>query len=299
MKIRNPFAQSKQYWTVRFLLPAKAAQMAADSFSDLALSVSSFEVDEAQHIWSAELLFDGPPDSQELKRRLILLCALHQTELPKIETARLEQKDWQGQVAQSFPPIRAGRIFVHGAHSKAEVPYGVIPVQVDAGAAFGSGDHGTTRCCLLALDWLAAKRQFARVLDMGCGSGILAIAAAKLWNAEVVASDIDEVAVRVTKDNIRINQVSQHITALVSDGYANPAIRRVAPYNLIISNILARPLVQLAPKARAHLAPGGMMVLSGLLRDQERFVAQAYHQQRLYIKKRFIDGGWCTLVLGS
>lgn len=295
----NPFAQSRHYWTVRFGLHVDMIDAADQGFTDMALAVSSFEVDETAQLWSMELLFDSPPDEEEVRRRLLLLCAMFDVKMPTFETQKLQQQDWLANVAQDFPPIRVGRLYIHGAHCKKDIPCGVIAVQVDAGSAFGSGEHGTTKCCLQALDYLAKKHHFTNVLDMGCGSGILAIAAAKLWKTKVTASDIDAVAVKVTSENARINQVTRHITALVSDGYANPAVRRAAAYDLIVSNILARPLVQLAPKVPMHLAAGGMLVLSGLLTTQERYVAEAYARQHLYVRKRFIDAGWCTLLLSN
>ncbi|MGE0754510.1 MAG: 50S ribosomal protein L11 methyltransferase [Alphaproteobacteria bacterium] len=292
----NPFAQSRYYWVVRMALPGNMINEADDKFSDIALAVSSFEVDEKLNKWNMELLFDHAPDMAEVKRRLIILCSLYNITQPEMHTEKLAQQDWLANVARDFPPIRLNRLYVHGAHCRQDIPTGVIPVQVDAGAAFGSGEHGTTKCCLMALEYLAKQRHCANVLDMGCGSGILAIAAAKLWRSHVVASDIDPIAVRVTQENARINRVTQHMTMLVSNGYAHPAIRRAAPYELIISNILAKPLVYLAKQVPQHLAPGGQVVLSGLLATQERYVAEAYAQHHLFVKKRFIDAGWCTLV---
>lgn len=293
----NPFAQSRQYWKVIFTLPAAAVGTAEESFSDMALAVSAFETDEANQVWTFELLFDAPPDMQELARRLLVLSALHRVHAPKPELQVLEQQDWLGQVAQNFPPLSIGRFYVHGAHVSASPPVGSISIQVDAGAAFGSGEHGTTRCCLQALDWLARQRECRRILDMGCGSGILAIAAAKLWKTEVLAADIDPVAVSVTQANARINREQAHIAAFVSDGYSSERIRRAGKFDLIVANILARPLIKLAPDLERHLARHGMAVLSGLLASQEQQVLSAHLMQGLKLARRFAYGEWCTLVL--
>lgn len=297
MQQPNPFAQSPHYWAVRFEIPKRAAEQAGENFGDIALSAASFEIDEDAGLWSMELLFGAPPDMREVLHRLKILAEMFGIDVPQAETEKLPQQDWLANVARDFPPIRIGRFFVHGAHDADKVPHSVIPLQVEAGAAFGSGEHGTTHCCLEALNYLAKQRHCKNILDMGCGSGILAIAAAKLWKMRVLATDIDAVAVRVTKENAEINRVTRWVDPLVSDGYAHAELRRRAPYDLIVSNILARPLVSLAPKAAAHLAPGGAVVLSGLLEDQERFVASAYAAQHLFVKKRFLNSGWCTLLL--
>jgi ribosomal protein L11 methyltransferase len=147
----------------------------------------------------------------------------------------------------------------------------------------------------MCLRWIASHPMPAQVLDYGCGSGILAIAAAKIWRCNVLAVDIDDVAVRVTQENAAINNVE--ITSAVSDGYNSDRVRKAAPYDLITSNILARPLVELAPKLAASLAPGGYAILSGLLASQEKQVLSAHIMQGLKLQKRFLGGEWCTLVL--
>jgi len=293
----NPFAQSPQYWKVVFDIPAAAAGTADNSFDDISLAVSGFETDEANKIWTYELLFGAPPEMPEVERRLMILCSLHNIPIPKTQLVKVEQQDWLAQVAKNFPPLSIGRFYVHGSHVEESPPPGSIPIQVDAGAAFGSGEHGTTRCCLEALDWLAKKRSFKRVLDMGCGSGVLAIAAAKLWKTDVLAVDIDPIAVRITQANVQTNREAMHVTSAVSDGYTHERVRRGGPYDLIVSNILARPLVAFAPDLAAHLQRHGVAVLSGLLVSQEKQVLSAHAMQGLKLKKRFVHNEWCTLVL--
>lgn len=292
----NPFAQSPYYWKVAFALPASAAQAVEQSFDDMALSISAFETDEKNHVWACELLCDAVPDMEEIERRVLVLSAVHRFPAPALSMERLEQKDWLGEVARSFPPVSAGRFYIYGSHVTAPTPASRIAIKIDAGAAFGSGEHGTTGTCLEALDWLARKRDFRRVLDMGCGSGILAIAAAKLWHADILAADIDPVAVAVTKQNARTNRV--HMEAVVSDGYASDRIKHCAPYDLIVCNILARPLVKFAPALARHLAADGIAVLSGLLASQEAQIKNVHTAQDLKCIRRFADGDWRTLVLG-
>ncbi len=291
----NPFAQSAEHWQVVFTIPAAAAGTAENSFDDNTLSVAAFETDEANHIWTIELLYESEPDMEDIKRRLLLLSALHDVPLPVATLKQLPAQDWLKAVARDFPPLSIGRFYVHGAHVKDAPPAGSISIQVDAGAAFGSGEHGTTSGCLEAMEWLAKSHHFRNVLDMGCGSGILAIAASKLWRGEVLAADIDPVAVNVTKENARINRA--RLDTVVSDGYSHEKIKRTAPYDLIISNILARPLVAFAPQLKRHLRGGGMAVLSGLLSSQEAQVKSAHMAQGLKLERRFNNGDWCTLVL--
>lgn len=298
MTTGNPFAQSEQYWKVIFTIPSEAAGTAEVSFDDIAMAVSGFETDEANGIWTFELLFGEKPDMGEMQSRLMVLALLHAVEVPEAQLLEVEQKDWLKQVAQDFPPLAIGRFYVHGSHVAEPPPTGSIAIQVDAGAAFGSGEHGTTRCCLEALDWLSKKHGFRHILDMGCGSGILAIAAAKLWkSAEVLAVDIDPVAVRVTQENVLINREHTKVTSAVSDGYDSEKIKRVETFDLIVSNILARPLMAFAPDLAKHLAPEGYAVLSGLLTSQETQVLAAHKMQGLKLDKRFVFGEWCTLVL--
>lgn len=293
----NPFQQSPQYWRVVFTIHADAAGTAEEAFNDVALAVSGFETDEANGIWTFDILFGEEPDMAEIQRRLLVLSALHDARASEPELQKVEQEDWLAKTARSFPPLSIGRFYVHGSHVEEAPPVGSIPIQVDAGAAFGSGEHGTTSCCLEALDWLNRKRSFKRILDMGCGSGILAIAAAKLWKTDVVAVDIDPVAVRVTEENARINGEATRIIAGVSDGYSGDKVKKGAPYELIVSNILARPLIAFAPELYRNLEDGGFAVLSGLLTSQEQQVLSAHVMQGLKLEKRFLNGEWCTLVL--
>lgn len=293
----NPFAQSPHYWKVLFQLPAAAVGTAEEAFNDIALAVSGFETDEANHIWTFELLFGDEPEREEILRRLFVLSMLHNVPVPELEIVKLEQQDWLANVARSFPPLSIGRFYVHGSHVEEAPPAGSLAIQVDAGAAFGSGEHGTTSCCLEAMDWLAKKRGFKKILDMGCGSGILAIGAAKLWRTDVLAVDIDPVAVRVTQDNVQTNREQTRVTSAVSDGYACEKIKRGAPFDLIVSNILARPLIAFAPDLVKHLARDGVAVLSGLLTSQESQVLSAHLMQGLKLEKRFVHQEWCTLVL--
>lgn len=299
MNTTNPFAQAEFYWRVTFTLHADAVGTAEEAFGDMALSVSAFETDEAAGIWTFDLVFEAEPDMAELNTRLALLSGLHGVAQPKPVLEKMEQQDWLAAVARSFPPLTIGRFYIYGSHVTDAPPHGLIPIQVDAGAAFGSGEHGTTSCCLKALEWLAKSKNPRSVLDMGTGSGILAIAAAKLWKVPVIAVDLDPVAVRVTQENVRINREQMLVKSAVSDGYSGDIVKKNAPYDVIVSNILARPLMEFAPQLAKNLAGGGMAVLSGLLTSQEQQVLAAHKMQGLSLVKRFVNDEWCTLVISG
>ena len=212
-----------------------------------------------------------------------------------ITVAPLPDQDWIRLSQEGLPPVRAGRFFVYGAHDAGTVPHGVIPMKIEAGLAFGTGHHETTALCLGALSTIARERAFRNVLDLGCGTGLLAIGAAKLWKRPVLASDIDPVAVTVTRDNARANGVAPLVRAVTADGLTNPILANGAPYDLLIANILAGPLTQLAPSIIRSLAPGAVLLLSGLLTNQEKLVTSFYRSLRYVGARR--AGPWSALVL--
>ena len=212
-----------------------------------------------------------------------------------ITVAPLPDQDWIRLSQEGLPPVRAGRFFVYGAHDAGTVPHGVIPMKIEAGLAFGTGHHETTALCLAALSDLARERSFRNVLDLGCGTGLLAIGAAKLWKRRVLASDIDPVAVEVTRDNARANGVGPLVAAVTADGLTSPVLANSAPYDLLIANILAGPLTQLAPAIQKALAPGAVLLLSGLLNNQEKLVTSFYQNLRFVGARR--AGPWSALVL--
>jgi ribosomal protein L11 methyltransferase len=206
----------------------------------------------------------------------------------------LPDQDWIRLSQQGLPPVRAGRFFVYGAHDQGKVPDGVIPIRIEAGLAFGTGHHETTALCLSVLSDLA-HRPFKNVLDLGSGTGLLAIGAAKLWKKPLLASDIDPVAVEVTEENARANGVAPWVRAVTADGLVHPVLAANAPYDLVIANILAGPLTRLAPQIVGALKPGGLLVLSGLLHNQEAMILSFYHRLRFLSRHR--EGPWSALVL--
>jgi ribosomal protein L11 methyltransferase len=214
-----------------------------------------------------------------------------------VHVALLPDQDWIKLSQEGLPPVRAGRFFVYGVHDVGRVPHGVIPMRIEAGLAFGTGHHETTALCLEVLSDLAKARRFDNVADIGCGTGLLAIGAAKLWKRRVIASDIDPVAVHVTRENAHANQVAPLICAVSADGLVNPTLARHAPYDLILANILAGPLTLLAPQIAKALAPGGTAVLSGLLRWQENLVLGFYRPHGVVLRRISRAGPWSALQL--
>lgn len=256
---------------------------------DATLAVTTFEIEDASGAlvaWQVDLLFGERPDAHELAG---LLGA-------EVRIEDVPPEDWVKNASLRSPPVRAGRFWVHGSHIEDEPPPDTFAIQIDAGLAFGSGDHATTRLCLRALDHLARTRRLRQVLDLGCGSAVLSIAAAKLWPCAVIAADNDPIAVRVAAENVALNGVAGRIVCAVSDGYRAGIIRRRRPFDLVLANILADPLIELAPRLRAHLAPGGTAILSGLLDRQADAVIAAHHAVGLRLVDRGQEGPWMALV---
>lgn len=210
-----------------------------------------------------------------------------------------EGADWVGESLAGLSPVRVGRYIVFGGHDRDELPPSGLRIQIDAGQAFGTGHHGTTAGCLEAIDRLLRRRAFSRVLDIGTGSGILAIAVAKAARGRILATDIDPLAVAIARENAALNRVARRATFVHAAGVRSATIRSNGPFDLIVANILARPLIRLAPDVAPLLAPGGWVVLSGLLPDQRSRVVHAYAAAGVYLDRSYERNGWTTLLLRS
>ena len=221
-------------------------------------------------------------------------------DVPEATITPVPAHDWVAETQKAFPPVAIGRFFIHGDHVTATPPHGALPLCIGAGAAFGTGEHESTAGCLMALETLARRHRPRRLLDMGCGTGILALAAAKLWpRAGVLGVDVDGGAVAVARTNAAVNGMGMEdaVRFDMSDGYRGAVVRRGAPYDLIIANILARPLMTMAPDLACHLAPGGVAVLAGFLNRDAGRVLAAHRAQGLTLLRRIPVNGWTTLVL--
>src|SRR5712691_13298663 len=277
---------------------ADAALAVAAALDELASAVSAFETAEDAALWRVEAYPRAPVLDPALEVRLALVAAAVGGRLFRIVEERVPERDWLAENRRAFPPLRIGRFFVHGSHWKGTVPAGTIAIEIDAATAFGTGEHPSTRGCLMALDSLARRRRFRRPLDIGTGSGILAIAAAKRLRRAVLASDVDCAAVRVAAHHVRRNGLAGHVRPVCAPGYRSRAVRR-SDYDLIFANILARPLALMARDLGCAIRPGGIAVLAGLLSRQEALVVAAHRAQGLSLERRLVIEGWSTLILRS
>jgi ribosomal protein L11 methyltransferase len=283
-------------WKLETIVPAPAAEYFSEAFEPLCAAVASFEIPDSQ-LWRIEGYAAEIPAHADLAAAVAIAAARASVPEPEFSCVQLPAIDWITENQRSFQPLRAGRYFIQPSHFDGTVPHGAIGLTLDAGAAFGTGEHATTKSCLLALDWLARWRQFTNPLDLGCGSGVLALAIAATWRRPVLAADIDPQAVAVARENAQVNRLAAFTRIQCSNGFSDRAVRQAGPYDLIAANILAKPLVAMSRLLSHQLVPGGMVVLSGLLADQENAVRNAYRRQGLTLVRRIPVDGWHTLIM--
>lgn len=245
--------------------------------------------------WRIEAYFAELPDAEELRSTIAGFTGL---DVPHIEVAQVPALNWVAISQAALPPVRAGRFTVHGTHDRGRVARGPNAILIDAGEAFGTAHHATTYGCLAAIDRLTRQRRFMRVLDLGCGSGILAIAVARVMPAaEIVATDMDSTSVEVARQNIAANTAPGRVATYVAAGLGHPRLRRRRPFDLVVANILADPLMRLARDIRRAVAPGGKLVLSGILIPQAPAVIAAFVDQGFALDRHDRVTGWSTLTL--
>jgi ribosomal protein L11 methyltransferase len=281
-----------------FNLSLRDAQQVADSLEEdqaAPLAVSINETDEAQGLWNVVAYFRDQPAAEAAQQALATSHALN----GNFQLDSIPEAGWVERSLKDLSPVIAGRFFLHGAHDRQLRRPGGISLEIDAGTAFGTGHHATTTGCLLAFERLLKRFRPFNILDVGTGTGVLALAAAKATHRRVIASDIDPEAVRVALHNATVNSLRPWIKALPAAGLRHPAVGRSAPYDLIFANILARPLIALAPDLSEALAPGGKLILSGLTSDQIRPVVAAYRNHGLIFESCQPIGQWRTLTLAE
>jgi ribosomal protein L11 methyltransferase len=256
-------------------------------------AVTQFE--DGPGAWRIEAYFSARPDMEAVTP---LLSAVTGDGLPPLEIVDIPDLNWVAISQAALPPVAAGRFTVHGSHDRGRIPRGPNTILVDAGEAFGTAHHATTQGCLEAIDHLTRRRSFARILDLGCGSGVLAIAAARaLPRAQILASDNDPEAVAVASANATANGVGNRIAFACASGLDHPWLRHAAPFDLVVANILAGPLCELAPAVARAMGPGGMLVLSGILNHEAAAVVAAYAAQGFALQQHRRIAGWSALTL--
>lgn len=269
---------------------AEAAAEAIDADPSLeSATYSILEEDEDRDVWRIDAFPTTDDEADGLEATLAAYPAL------VVIREKLADADWLAMALSGLPPVRAGRFFVYGAHDRGLAPPNAVNLRIEAGAAFGTGHHGTTVGCLLAYDRLLKSRRFKRVLDVGCGTGVLGIAAARTGSRVAVGTDIDRVSVRIARENAKLNDAKA--TFVHASGLGHRLVRDAGPYDLVFANILAPPLVFLSQPIKLALKPGGLAILSGLLRSQERRVTAAYLSKGFRVVRRLHRDAWATLVL--
>jgi len=268
---------------------------AAEKLHPAALGIDA--IDETDNLWSVSVYFDQTPAASDINILADLAAEALGIAPLTWSLEDVPDVDWVKTSLAALKPVEAGRFFVHGAHDRHLRPVNSIAIELEAGMAFGTGHHGTTKGCLLAFDRLLKQRRFGRILDIGTGTGILGIAAALALNTRIIASDIDPVAVHHATMNARRNGAVANVRALMSTGLNHRKIRYNGPYDLIFANILARPLAAMAGAIATNAAPGASVILSGILPRQSNFVESAYRAQGFIVVKRYDLENWITLCL--
>jgi len=301
-------------WKAAVAVPAAAAAAFEAALEPFAVAVSTYEAEPAGakprglpepatwmgDLWLAdacvvEAIADRPPDRARIETAVAIAAAASGLRAPEVVIEEIADVDWQAQVLASLPAIEVGRFRVRGGHIVEPPRPGVIDLEIEAGAAFGSGEHETTRACLAALGDVLKRARPARVLDLGCGTGVLGLAAAKAAKSRLLMTDIDPRAVAVAAAAARRNGVAAPVR--VANGWRDPAIRAAAPFDLVLANILARPLRAMAGDLARGLAPGGRAILSGFLYWQEPFVMAPHRAAGLTLERRTRRGDWLALTI--
>ncbi len=276
-------------WRLSFLSSVAEAEYLASQLEDFCLAVSWFEKDAQAQVWQVEATFEEQPDEKNIKS---LLGAL------SYELAPLPSKDWLSENRKSFPAIDIGPFYIYGSHHQEKLPEGKIAFRIDAATAFGTGQHATTQGCLLALhDLKQAGIKVQNYLDLGCGTAVLAMAMARLFQIRGIASDNDPEAVDRANLNVAENHLERFVEVILSEGFSHERLEAQAPYSLIAANILADPLIALSPEMARFMAEEGKVILSGLLQTQQQGTLKAYEKVGFSLQKTYPMAEWVTLVL--
>jgi len=276
------------------------ADLVVETFDPAETAAAAFEEKASTASWAAtpwmvEIYFGHPPDEDNV--RALVAIAVGEELASRIEFGRVEQKDWVAAALEGLSAVRAGRFLVHGSHDRERIKANYIALEIEAALAFGTGHHGTTRGCLLFIDDILKRRRPKNVIDVGCGTGVLSLAVARALRMKVAAGDIDADAVAATRSNALLNHAGPWLSPVVAVGVDHPALNRPGHYDLILANILAKPLRTLAPSIARIAAPQADIVLSGMLARDVPGVLAAYRGQGFYLAGRRDLEGWATLLL--
>ena len=271
----------------------RVVDLLTESFFEGRAAIAAFEGPGGR--WDITVHFAEAPDQASIRELVGLAAGGKAADGIAFDT--VEAKDWVKATLEELVPVRAGRFIVHGQHDRAKVPPNKLGIEIEAALAFGTGHHGTTRGCLLLLDQVLKAYRPRRVLDLGTGTGVLAIAAAKALQIKVLASDIDPLSVKVAADNARLNGTGDLVETVHATGFSAPQFARRGPFDLVLANILANPLRQMATPMARHLASSALVILSGLLPHQAESVIAAYRARGLVLERRIQIEGWSSLLL--
>ncbi|RWL22110.1 MAG: 50S ribosomal protein L11 methyltransferase [Mesorhizobium sp.] len=286
--------QTRLYFTAGKIEADRIFAAFEAAFEDEGLPIAILEIDEDRDIHEVSLYADGDVDAVEARVREILAGLVLSRPIAREPVPDI---DWVTRSLEGLKPVRAGRFFVHGAHDRRKRHSGELAIEIEAGLAFGTGHHGTTAGCLEMLEQVVRRERPRNALDLGTGSAVLAIAVAKLAHIPVLATDIDPVAIKVAAANARLNHVKALVETVTAWGFHHPIFAARGPFDLIVANILARPLMRLAPEMARHIALGGSIVLSGILDRQRDAVISAYVGQRFRHVRTLHREGWVTIHL--
>lgn len=280
------------FTTVKGEAAAAALGEALETLIPEPTGVGIFEIEDGSGLWEIGGYFIERPD----EAGLALLAVIHGAK--DFVVSKVEDRDWVAQVRRELTPVEAGRFVVYGSHDEDKIGVHRIGLRIDAAMAFGTGHHGTTQGCLMSLDALVRAGLHAEnVADIGAGTGVLAMAAAKVFTGDVIAGDIDPVATETARANLAANRLGQRVRCVTSVGFRHEALRSRAPFDLVFANILAKPLKRLARDMALHTTSGSVVILSGLLNRQAPGVAAVYAGHGFHLERRIVLGEWTTLTL--
>jgi ribosomal protein L11 methyltransferase len=300
--IDNPFHQSPIAYLVQMQTKYAYLDRFVEAFEKFSTNIVYFEKEGSRSVesmpedlWQIDIYLEEKPNLTQMQVAILQISKELELECPELLMSAVDDKDWVSEVQKNFIPINAGKFFIHTSNYKDEIPKGQISIEMNAGRAFGTGEHETTGNCLKALSNLSEKK-FTNCLDMGCGSGILAIAMAKLWSTIIIAVDLDEQAVLVTKENLKLNNVEAIISSQ-SNGYDSELVNENGPYKIITSNILAAPLIAMAGDAYKHLAKGGLLILAGFIQNQVQAILDAHIKEGFTLEQIIDAVDWPVLIM--